>query len=136
VAAQAPQAAGEASTASGAGMSDRVAATAALYALALAGWALARAVRGRPPSAALVLGAVLLELTLVGQALACARAWMGGESPGAPAEHAGYLLVSVVLLPLASGYAAGTRWASSVVALAAAALAVVAVRLTATWSPA
>lgn len=114
-------------------MSDRVAATAALYALFLAGWAAALALRRRGPSPALALGAVLLQLTLVGQALGSLAAWAGDARPAEPAEHGGYLVASVAVLPASWAYGGGGRPRCAVVAVAAAALAVVCLRLSATW---
>lgn len=114
-------------------MSARVAATASLYAAFLAAWAAGLALRGRGPSRALVAGAILLELTLVAQAVASLVAWLGDGAPAAPAEHGGYLAASVLLGPLACAYARGERAASAVLGVGALALAVVSLRLRATW---
>lgn len=77
-------------------MSGRATATCALYAGFLACWALATAVRRRRPSPYLALGAALLEAALALGAL-LGLATLGGPEP---AVHAGYLLGSVLALPL------------------------------------
>lgn len=117
-------------------MSERVAATAALWSLVVAAWASLLAFRGRAPTPALAAGAVLLQLTLAAQAVGSLAAWtVGGSGPALPAEHGGYLAASVLVLPLAWAYGrgAGARGHAAVVAAACAALAVVCVRLAATW---
>jgi hypothetical protein len=79
-------------------MTGRAATTAALYCGFLALWALGDAVLRRRPSPYLLLGAGLLEAALVGGAVIGATEL---EAPGQDAAvHAGYLLGSVVLLPL------------------------------------
>jgi len=116
-------------------VSDRVAATAALWALLVAVWALTLCARGRRPSPGLAVAAGLLELTVLAQAAAAAAAWSGGPGPAAPAEFGPYLAVSVLLGPLAWAYARGAspRAQTGVLAVAAVALAVVCARLAATW---
>ena len=84
----------------------------------------------------LVVGGVLL-LIQAGLDLA---GWARGHRPSDPATHLGYLVVSVVLLPLIAGRAlvaadgaAPERSDYLVVALACAVAVVVALRLHATW---
>jgi len=117
-------------------VSDRLVAATALYALVLAAWAAALAVRGRAPAPALAAGALLLQGAVVAQALGSVVAWAAGDPPAASAEHGGYLVVAVLVLPAAWAYAGGAPggWRSAVAGAAAAALAVVTVRLWTTWA--
>jgi F0F1-type ATP synthase membrane subunit c/vacuolar-type H+-ATPase subunit K len=78
-------------------VTGRAAAACALYAGFLASWALAAAARRRDPSPYLLLGAALLEATLVLGALVGATQL---DRAGAPTVHGAYLLASVLLLPL------------------------------------
>jgi hypothetical protein len=78
-------------------MTGRAATTAALYCGFLALWALGDAVWRREPSPYLLLGAALLEVVLVGGAVVGMTEL---DQVGDAAVHAGYLVGSVVLLPL------------------------------------
>ena len=80
----------------------------------------------------------LIQLALVVQAAADVLGLGRGHHPREPATHLAYLAVSLVLLPLA---AYETRrddgpWSGVLVAVALVVLAVIVVRLTATWRPA
>lgn len=77
-------------------MTGRGASACALYAGFLACWAFGDAARRRQPSPYLALGAALLEAVLVLGAIVAAVSLGSSE----PAVHAGYLLASVLLLPL------------------------------------
>jgi hypothetical protein len=82
-------------------------------------------------------GVVIGEILLVGQALLDVISYLRGHRPGEPATHLGYLVVSVVLLPLLAGRALGEAEASRsdyvVTALACGVSIVVVLRLHATW---
>jgi hypothetical protein len=82
-------------------------------------------------------GVVIGELLLVVQALLAMISYGRGHRPGEPATNLGYLVVSVVLLPLLAGRALGdaepSRSEYVVVALACAVAVVVVLRLHATW---
>lgn len=113
-----------------------------LYACALAVGALFRAVLGLGPGTACVGGAVLLELTLVARAVLGAWAMAVGAPLAEPVVHAGYLVTSVVLLPLlvivgrTPGRRSSTAVDAAVLAVGCAAVAVVGFRLELTGHPA
>lgn len=78
-------------------MTGRAATACALYAGFLASWALGAAVRRRDPSPYLLLGAALLEATLVlGALIGLGQLAEAGD----PTVHGAYLLGSVLLLPV------------------------------------
>jgi hypothetical protein len=82
-------------------------------------------------------GVVVGEILLVGQALVDVVSFLRGHRPSEPATHVGYLVVSVVLLPLLAGQALASEPSRSdfiVVALACGVAVVVSLRLHATWS--
>jgi hypothetical protein len=92
---------------------------------------------GSAVKAGVLVGGVLLVI----QAGLDLAGWVGGHRPSEPATHVGYLVVSVVLLPLLAGRALLTgedgavpdRADFLVVALACTVAVVVAIRLHATW---
>jgi hypothetical protein len=97
--------------------------------LAAAGLRLGPAVRA---------GAIVGELLLLVQAAIVVVAYLRGERPAEPATNFGYVVVSVVLLPLLAGRALTSENGPSrsdyvVVALACGAAVVVSLRLHATW---
>jgi hypothetical protein len=83
-------------------------------------------------------GVVIGEFLLVVQALLAVTSYARGHRPGEPATNLGYLVVSVVLLPLLAGRALGdaepSRSEYAVVGLACGVTIVVVLRLHATWS--
>jgi hypothetical protein len=117
-------------------VSESLVRTIVLYSLLLGGWAGLSALTGRGPSPIQVAGLAILELALVGQALGDALGLLGGHSPADGATHAGYLLASVSILPLAGAGAVDRepeRWDGFIVAIACVVTAVVVLRLFATW---
>lgn len=78
-------------------MTGRAATTAALYCGFLALWALADAVLRREPSPYLLLGGALLEAALFGGAVVGVTEL---DQAGDATVHGGYLVGTVVLLPL------------------------------------
>jgi hypothetical protein len=72
----------------------------------------------------------MLELLLVVRALAGLSSF-SGDGPDSTSAYVGYLLASVCVLPIAMQSVTGDRapWSSAVVAVAAVAVGVVAVRL-------
>lgn len=76
-------------------------------------------------------GVWILELLLAVRAVAGVGAMLGGERPDALATHIGYLVASVGVLPIAMQSVQDDRgpWSSGVVAVAALAVAVIAVRV-------
>ncbi|MFC0038862.1 hypothetical protein [Actinomadura rayongensis] len=96
----------------------------------LAGWS---AVVGRPRPGALPAGLVVLEGALLVQA----GVDLAGPRAAEPGVHLGYLVTSVVLLPVAGTAFARDRgrWACAALAAVCVAVAVVTVRLHATGAP-
>ncbi len=92
--------------------------------------ALSTALRKRERPAWLDQMAWMLELLLVVRALVGLSA-LGGSGPGSTSTYVGYLLASVTIVPLAMKSVEGDRavWSSAVVAVAAVAVGVIAVRL-------
>ena len=88
--------------------------------------------------AAVRAGVVMVRVLLIAQAVIDVASYLRGHRSGEPATHLGYLVVSVVLLPLLAGRALGEGEVSRsdyvVVALACAVTVVVVLRLHATWS--
>jgi len=116
-------------------MSESLTDTISLYAAGLALFSLATAVLGRGigrahAAAAVVLGAgaaLGLPITVAGIA--------GGARPEEPVPFAGYLLLSLLAVPVGWRYARGaTRgWDAAALALATGAMCVICVRLGRTW---
>jgi hypothetical protein len=73
----------------------------------------------------------MLEVLLVVRALAGLGPLLGDDRPDSTSTYVGYLFASVCVLPIAMRSVQGDRapWSSAVVAVAAAAVGVVAVRL-------
>ncbi|MGI9003392.1 MAG: hypothetical protein ACR2GH_17325 [Pseudonocardia sp.] len=117
-----------------------------LYSALLAAWALITALLGRGPGLGLIGGLVLLELTVIAQAALESIGLLVGRRASESVTHVGYLVTSVVLLPLllaitrpARVPAAGTArvgaqhgWDAAIIAVACIALAVVDLRLVTT----
>lgn len=104
--------------------------------LAVALWSTAMAVLGRPPGPRLLLAAGIVELELIVQAIiAVVRLFLGHEDPPL-GPFLGYLLVSVVLLPIVirpGAEGARSRWDSAIIAAVCIAVAVAVLRLVAIW---
>ncbi|MEV8609824.1 hypothetical protein AB0383_18165 [Amycolatopsis sp. NPDC051373] len=92
--------------------------------------------RDRPERALPALAVV--ELALVVQAIADVTGLLAGDRPAEPGTHLAYLATSLLLLPVATAWAANEqgRWAALVIAVALLALAVVVIRAQTTWRPA
>jgi hypothetical protein len=92
--------------------------------------ALVVALRGRQRPSWLDQMAWMLELLLVVRALAGLTAFRG-DGPDSVSTYVGYLIASVCVLPIAMKSVEGDRavWSSAVVAVAALAIGVIAVRL-------
>ena len=115
-------------------MSDSLTVAIALYAIGLAAWAGLAAVRDVPAGPGFRGGLVVLELALVGQALGALASLALGHHAREPATYLGYLAASVLILPVTVPSArSGSRWDAAVLAVVCVALAVVSVRLRATW---
>jgi hypothetical protein len=110
--------------------------TTALYAGFLGVWALAASVLRRPRGRAHRSGLVLLELAAIVQVGLSTVGLLGGHRPAELGTLLGYLVASIVVLPLVVGSAAGEDgpWAGAIVGVGCVALAVVALRLKVTWA--
>ena len=78
----------------------------------------------------------LLEVLNVIRAVAGVGSMLGGSRPAEMSAHIGYLVASVCILPIAMSSITEDRgvWCSGVIAVAAIAVGVIAVRLQMTWS--
>jgi hypothetical protein len=116
-------------------MSESLADTVALYAGGLALFSLVAALRGRGLTRAHAGAAVVLGAGAALGALIAAAGVATGGRPEEPIPFAGYLLLSVLAVPVGWRYArASTRgWDAATLALATGALCVICVRLGRTW---
>jgi hypothetical protein len=118
-------------------VSEHLAATIALYAAMLAGWAALGALRRRDAGSLHRAGLGLLETATVVQATIDIVAQIDGHRPLERATHLGYVAASVLILPLALLSSAPTRergaWDAAIATIACLATLVVALRLRATW---
>lgn len=102
-------------------------ASAVLAALGLwGGW---RAVRGQPVIFVQLIGAAVAELALVVQAVAALIITLTGEGVADPWTFWGYIVTSLVLLPVAAVWAMADRTRSSSVALGVVCLALLAMQV-------
>ncbi|WP_320067679.1 hypothetical protein [Micromonospora sp. RTGN7] len=103
--------------------------------LVLAAWALAAAVRNRPPDRVQLAGLAVLELGLLALTVVALVALGGGERPDEPGAFFGYLVTLVCLPPLAWVLARmePTRWGSAIICAVCLVTPVVVVRLQQTW---
>jgi hypothetical protein len=112
----------------------------AVIALALGAmlWGLVTAIGGKPPGKAQLLYAAGVEVVVLGQSVIAAAGIIGGFRPAEMATTIGYLIGIVVLIPLAWFWAnvERTRFSGVVLAVAAAAVAAMTLRLLVLWTPA
>ena len=106
-----------------------------VLAAALAGWAALWAVRDRPVVLNQLWGAAVVEAALVVQLVVAIVA--ASRGPG-PVEHGtfwGYVVASLLILPLAGAWAFAerTRWSSVVLLVAAVTVAFMQWRMLQTW---
>jgi hypothetical protein len=101
-------------------------------------WGLATAVIDKPPGAKQLIFAALVELVTVLQSVIAAAKLVLGFRPAELATTIGYLIVIVVLIPLAWFWANSERTRFSGVVMAVAALSVLGMtlRLLSLWVPA
>jgi hypothetical protein len=116
-------------------MSESLAGTVALYAAGLALFSLASAARGRGLGRAHAGAAVVLGAGAVLDALVTVVGVAAGGRPAEPLPFAGYLLLSVLAVPVGWRYARGSTrgWDAASFALATGAQCVICVRLGRTW---
>lgn len=101
----------------------------------LAGWAILWAIRDRPVQGIQIPGMVVVEVGLVVQTVIAAAAMAAGTGPDDPALVWGYLVTTLLLVPVAFGWAfvERTRWSSVVLAVACAVVVVLQVRIWQIW---
>lgn len=116
-------------------MSESLAGTVALYAGGVALFSLATAMRGRGLGRAHAGAAVVLGVGAALDALVAAVGVAAGARPAEPVPFAGYMLLSVLAVPVGWRYARGGArgWDAASFALATGALCVICVRLGRTW---
>ena len=107
-----------------------------VLAVLLALWAVVEAAAGHAPRRWLLQGLLGLQLVLLGQGAVVGVGLAQGDRPGQAGAFAGYLVLSLLLLPggLALSVDERTRYGTLVLAVACLAVAVVELRLVATWS--
>ena len=93
------------------------------------------AARGLAPGRVQLRALLGLQLVLLGQLAYVLYRLSGGERPAETGAFAGYVVLSLLLLPggLALAVEERTRWGSLVLAIACLVVAVVELRLAATW---
>jgi hypothetical protein len=101
------------------------------------GWGLLTAVLNKPPGAAQLIFAAVVELATVIQSLVAGTKLVTGFHPAELATTIGYLIVILVLLPLAWFWANSERTRFSGVVMAVASLSVLGMtlRLLTLWTP-
>jgi hypothetical protein len=100
-------------------------------------WGLVTAVADKPPGKAQLLYAAGVEVVVLAQSVIAAVGLIAGFRPAEFATTIGYLIGIVVLIPLAWFWAnvERTRFSGVVLAVAAAAVAAMTLRLLVLWTP-
>jgi hypothetical protein len=103
--------------------------------LLFAAWSLVTTLRDRPPGASQYAGVVVLELTLLIQEAIATQRMVDGDRPEEMATFIGYLIASLVILPLGAwlGSLERTRWGSAIIGFAFLVVPVLVVRLQRLW---
>lgn len=124
-------------------MLDGLLLTIAAYAAALAAWTATYAMRGRGPTSRHAAVALVLQAGLTLHALGRLATLSTSVRPTELAVAIGYVIASVLVLPLAAGSVASllddgrsalaSGWDAGALAIASAATVVVAARIDATW---
>jgi hypothetical protein len=106
-----------------------------IAALALAVFGIVLTVLRRAPGRSLLVGAVGLEVLLVAQAVIAAVQLIAGARPAEFVTFIGYLVASVIVMPLALQWtkAEANRWNGAVIAVGAVAIAAAVGRMLALW---
>ena len=101
-------------------------------------WGIVTAVANKPPGKAQLIYAAGVEAAVLVQSVIAAIRIIGGFRPAELATTIGYLIGIVVLIPLAWFWAnvERTRFSGAVLAVAAAAVAAMTLRLLVLWTPA
>jgi hypothetical protein len=101
-------------------------------------WCFVSAARERWLGAGQVVALIAVELVLLAQAVASTARIIGGERPEQFGTFLGYLVTSIVVLPLAGvlAFLERTRWGSVIAGVAGLVVAVLTLRLRQVWVPA
>jgi hypothetical protein len=103
--------------------------------LLFAAWSLVGVVRDRPPDRLQLTGVVVVELGLLVQEAIATNRLMQGDRPDELALFIGYLVASLVILPLGAwlGLLERTRWGTAIIGFAFLVIPVLVVRLQQVW---
>jgi hypothetical protein len=116
-------------------VSDALATTIIVASLLLAGWALVTTLRDRPPTVAHLVGLGILELALIVQEAIAIQRLVDGQRPRELAVFIGYLVASLIVLPLGGWLAwmERTRWGSAIITVACLVIPALVLRLQQIW---
>lgn len=117
-------------------MVDGLATTIIVSSLVVAGFSALMALLDRPPRFPHLVGLALVEVVLLVQTVVAMGKMFTGDRPEGLATFIGYLLVAVLIPPVAAlfGWAEHTRWGSGVIAVGCLVVPVMVVRLQQVWS--
>jgi hypothetical protein len=103
--------------------------------LVLAAWALLAAALNRPAGRLQLLGLGLIELALIAQAVVAVVRLVDGERADEMPTFIGYVVASLLVLPIGAALAImeRSRWGSVIVGVASLVIAVVILRLRQVW---
>ncbi|PSL02435.1 hypothetical protein CLV30_11088 [Haloactinopolyspora alba] len=103
--------------------------------LAYAGWAAVAALLNRPPREPFVIGAGVVEALILLQVVVAIVMMAVEGTPESTATFVGYLLMTVIILPLGLFWALAekSRWGTAVLMVAALVIPVLVVRLQQIW---
>jgi hypothetical protein len=103
--------------------------------LAFAAWSLLGVVRHRPPDRVQLAGAALVELALLVQEVIAVNRLVQGDRPEELAVFIGYLIGSLLVLPLGVwlGILERTRWGTATIGFAFLVIPILVVRLQQIW---
>jgi hypothetical protein len=106
--------------------------------LLVGAWCFVSAARQRWLGAGQVVAIIAVELVLLAQAVAAAVRLVAGVRPEQFGTFLGYLITSVIVLPLAAllAFMERTRWGSVIAGVAGLVVAVLTLRLRQVWVPA
>ena len=117
-------------------MVDGLATAVTVVAFALAAWALIEVLRDQAPHRPLLAGVAALEALLVVQVIVAIVKLATDRTPTEPATFVGYLVASLIILPVGWFWAWSekNRSATGVVALACLVIPVLALRMNQVWN--